>query len=94
MGEDIKNGEVSTDTKKLSYEQLEQFAVEASQQMQRMQQELAVLRDNRAIVRLEFLFKVIENREVFGDAFTDIAIKEIMAALPPIEEVKTEKEGE
>jgi len=80
-------------TKKLSYEQLENVATELANQVRAYETQLKNNQFNETVARLNYLFKVVE----FGGAFEEEYVKgckeEIMAILPmnkpDAEETKT-----
>ena len=71
---DIKDKE----TKKMSYEELENVASQLSQQVQHLYAKLQQADTTNIISRLQFLFKVVENRNAFTNKdFVDKCVKEI-----------------
>lgn len=74
--------------RKLTYEQLESLCGTQSQQMERMQQEIKRYRDalqqmdlNNLYHRLDFLMRVVSDREKYPVAFVDSAVNEIVGVM-------------
>ena len=79
--------------RKLTYEQLEALCGTQSQQMERMQQEIKRYRDalqqmdlNNLYHRLDFLMRIVSDREKYPVAFVDSAVNEIVAVMTIHEE--------
>lgn len=98
--EESKNQE----TKKLSYEELNQAASEMSMQLQRLSQQMGLERQKHQrelesynmfnmFKRLDFLFKVVENAPMFPAEFVESVTKEVVTllSLPKEQENKEEK---
>lgn len=98
--EESKNQE----TKKLSYEELNQAASEMSMQLQRLSQQMGLERQKHQremescnmfnmFKRLDFLFKVVENAPMFSAEFVESVTKEVvdLLSLPKEQENKEEK---
>lgn len=66
------------ETKKLSYEELEQIAIELRKQCSQMYTELQMANMANAFKRLEFLFKVVKYEDMFPTDFARSCVKEIM----------------
>lgn len=75
MGE--KN--VTAEPSKPSYEELEKIAVEAQQRMMMMENRLRSI--DFASMRLNWLFKVIENKDSFSLGFLEKCVKEVEGIL-------------
>lgn len=60
-----------------TYEQLEQIAVSQQKQLQTAYKQLEQLIKDTTYKRLDYLFKVVENKEVFKKEFTTSCISEI-----------------
>ena len=93
----MKEKEVTTDgqvpqTKKLTYEQLEQYCSQLEQQArmlhQRLQETANVFR------RLDYLFKILENQTCFSPSYIDDVVKEIQEIMTIPEEENTEETKE
>lgn len=77
------------ENKKLSYEQLEQIANQLSQQNREMYSKLQELNRSNALVRLDYLFRVIElvtkypqtHNQVFPDGFVNDCIHEFVESM-------------
>lgn len=74
--------------RKLTYEQLESFCGTQSQQIERMQQEIKKYRDalqqmdlNNLYHRLDFLMRIVSDRDKYPVAFVDSAVNEIVAVM-------------
>lgn len=81
------------ETKKLSYEQLEQVANQLSEQTRKLYSKLQKSNMENVFKRLDYLFKVVENKDVFSKEFLDNCIKEIEEIII-IPEEKDNKETE
>lgn len=69
---------------KVSYEQLTDIANQLHQQLQRVQQENMMLKNDYTLTRMEFLFKVIKQPTVFSDRVFSKSVKEIEDVLFPL----------
>lgn len=76
--------------KKLSYEELKNIAGQLQQQNQFMREQLMKARNEEMYKRLDYLFKVIENKNVFNAAFYSGVVNELQEILtiPEQEEIK------
>ena len=79
-------------TEKMSYEQLEQVAHQLSEQARQLYTQLQKSNLNNMFKRLDYLFKVAENGNVFNKDFLDKCINEIENIITVPEEVVEEKE--
>ena len=77
-------------TKKLSYEQLENVAKELSNQVRVYENQLKNNQFNETVARLNYLFKVVENDSKFPAEYVEKATNEIMVILTMPEEVAEE----
>lgn len=77
---------------KLSYEQLEQAAMQLQQRLVMAESKLRGI--DFATMRLTWLFKVLENKELLSPAFVEKAAKEIENLLTLDEETDEETEVE
>ena len=82
--------EESLNTKKLSYEQLENVAKELMNQVKMYESQLKNNQFNETVARLNYLFKVVELKTEFPTDYTDKAVKEIMSILTMPEDVVEE----
>lgn len=77
--------------KKLSYEELNKVASELQQQGQKLFQEnqqlKAQINNQGPIIRMEFLFKVLENKDLFPTEYLVKVSEEIMEGLHATPEV-------
>lgn len=71
--------------KKLTYEQLESYCGTQSQQLERMQQEIKRYRDalqqmdlNNLYHRLDFLMRIVSDRDKYPVAFVDACVNEVV----------------
>jgi hypothetical protein len=82
--------EKNTETKKLTYEQLEQAANQLLAQNNELKQ--AFFEMSNAMKRLDYLFKVLDHVHLFDTEFADKCVTEIvtMMTLPEKVEVSTE----
>lgn len=78
--------------KKLTYEQLENIAHQLSSQNQQLYNKLQEANIGNMLSRLNFLFKVIENRQAFGVDFVDKCKQEIEDLMTLPEEKEEESE--
>lgn len=82
--------EVSNNPEKLSYDKLNQIAGQLQQQNEMLRAELNRAITQEFIMRIEFMFKVVENVSVFDPIFVDKCVKEIEKSLTPPEETPVE----
>lgn len=68
-----------TTTEKLSYEELEQIAIQM--QNRAMQAEARLASFNLAAMRLEYLFKVLDKAPLFPQSFVDDCVTEVVNRL-------------
>lgn len=79
---------------KLSYEELNKVCIELSQQAQYLQNQVNHLNMSNMFKRLDYLFKVIENAEAFGDQmFVGKCVDEIKEAMYSEEPSEEKKEA-
>lgn len=76
---------------KLSYEELEKYAIQASQQLQKIQQEYERINYANLHQRMAYLFEVVRDSEKFSTSFVNRCISEIEGVLTP--EEKPDQEG-
>lgn len=81
------------ETQKMSYEQLEQVAHQLSEQTRQLYSKLQKSNMENVFKRLDYLFKVVENKDVFSKEFLDKCVKEIEEIIT-IPEDKEDKETE
>lgn len=80
--EEVK--EVNKEVKKLSYEELEQVAVQLSNEVNQLRSSFNV---EMALRRLSYLFEVVKNREAFPTEFVNDCVSEIIENMTvPIQE--------
>jgi hypothetical protein len=75
---------------KPSYEQLKNWCDQLLMQRNQIAEELRQV--SNIVNKLPWLFKVIENKEVFSTEFVNNCVKEIVDIMTPPEEEKEEKE--
>lgn len=80
------------EVKKLTYEELEQVANQMNEQNQILYEKIKELNLINVFRRLDYLFKVVENKEVFDKEFTDSVVKEIKDTITVEEEDSINKE--
>lgn len=85
-------GENTRETQKMSYEELENVAAQLSQQNQQLYHKLQQADMANILSRLNFLFKVIENRSAFRKEFVDSCVKEIEDIMTISESEETKDE--
>lgn len=78
-------------TPKLSYEQLEQVALQLQQRATVAENKLRTI--DFASIRLTWLFKTVENKELFSEEFINKCLKEIEDLLT-LENETSDKESE
>lgn len=83
------------ETQKMSYEQLEQVAHQLSEQTRQLYSKLQKSNMENVFKRLDYLFKVVENKNVFSKEFLDNCIKEIeeIITIPESEDNKETEES-
>ena len=86
-------------TEKLSYEQLENVAAELQKRCATLYTELQNANMFNVFKRLDYLFKVVETKEVFPTDFVESCVTEVVSLMTPPEttcedkcEVKVETE--
>lgn len=80
--------------KKMSYEELENVAHQLSEQLKKMYSQLNESNLTNMFKRLDYLFKVAENKGAFSEAFVNKCIKEIEELITLPEENKEEKNND
>ena len=81
--------------KKLSYEELQNVASQLSQQNQQLNIMLQQANMTNIFKRLDYLFKILENKNCFDSDFVITCVDEIKDIINgPVEETKEEKEME
>lgn len=84
-----KKASVET-TDKPSYEQLKNWCDQLLMQRNQIAEELRQV--SNIVNKLPWLFKVIENKEVFSTEFVNSCVEEIIGIMTPPKEEKEEKE--
>lgn len=78
--------------KKLSYEQLEEVANNLHKQCNALYEQLQNASMVNLFKRLDYLFKVVENKDAFSDEFVTKCVTEIETIMnPPVEETNDEE---
>jgi len=85
--------EEKKETKKLSYEELENVCHQLSEQSQTLYRKLQEANMTNMFKRLDYLFAVVENEGAFPEDFTKKCIDEIVTSMTIPEETE-EKTGE
>lgn len=80
--------EETKEVKKLSYEELERAVNELSARCQGLYVDLQRANMTNAFKRLDYLFKVVENKSAFGKEFVETCINEIQEIMLPVEETE------
>ena len=88
--EETKNVKAE-EPQKISYEQLEQIAHQLSETNKQLYSKLQESNIVNMCKRLEFLFKVIENKESFNEEFISKCTEEIVTIITIPEEPEEEK---
>jgi hypothetical protein len=68
---------------KPTYEQLENYVDQLAYQNMNLNKRVSELSDIVMLKRMDYLFKVIENKDSFTDSFIQICSNEIVEALTP-----------
>lgn len=84
--------EKSVKTEKLSYEQLENAAHQLSEQNRQLYMRVQQLELTNVFKRLDYLFKVVENKQAFKKEFLDTCTNEI-ETLMEIKDQESNKES-
>lgn len=94
MEVELNNKEVPKQ-KKLSYEELENYLHQLSEQSRVLMQRLQEANMTNMFKRLDYLFKVLEleNIELFPEDFVQECIDEIMSSIRIPKEVEVEEES-
>ena len=85
--------EEKKETKKLSYEELENVCHQLSEQSQTLYRKLQEANMTNMFKRLDYLFAVVENKVAFPEDFTKKCVDEIITSMTIPEETE-EKTGE
>lgn len=80
--------EENKNVKKLSYEELENIAAQFQQRVIGLENQLRGI--NVTSIRLNYLFKVVENKDVFPKRFIDKCVEEIVDTLTIEEQPNTD----
>ena len=79
---------------KMTYEQLEQVAHQLSEQAKQLYRKLQEANMMNMFKRLDYLFKVVENKESFGGEFVHSCVAEIQDILTVSDEAENLPTGE
>ena len=85
--------EEKKETKKLSYEELENVCHQLSEQSQTLYRKLQEANMSNMFKRLDYLFAVVENKVAFQEDFVKKCVDEIITSMTIPEETE-EKTGE
>ena len=85
--------EEKKETKKLSYEELENVCHQLSEQSQTLYRKLQEANMSNMFKRLDYLFAVVENKVAFPEDFVKKCVDEIITSMTIPEETE-EKTGE
>lgn len=93
---EMKKSENVEQPQKMSYEQLENIAHQLSEQNRQLFAKLQEANMANVFKRMDYLFKVVENYNVFGREFLDKCVAEIesMMTLPEAKEEPENKSEE
>ena len=86
--------EENKETKKLSYEDLENLCHQLSDQSQTLYRKLQEANMTNMFKRLDYLFAVVENRDAFPEDFVKKTIDEIVSSMTIPEAEKEEEKKE
>lgn len=84
--------EENKETQKMTYEELENVAAQLSQQNQQLYHKLQQADMANILSRLNFLFRVVENRSAFRKEFTETCVNEIESIMTIAESEETKDE--
>lgn len=87
--EEKKNQSQET-TKKFTYEELEGICKQLSEQVRVLYSKVQEYDNETAFKRLDYLFKILSNKEVFPASFVESVISEIISAITIPEHDTTE----
>lgn len=86
--------EENKETKKLSYEDLENLCHQLSDQSQTLYRKLQEANLSNMFKRLDYLFAVVENKDAFPEDFVKKTIDEIVSSMTIPEAEKEEEKKE
>lgn len=72
--------------KKLGYDELKNVCGQLQQQNAFMREQLLKSRNEELYKRIDYLFKVVENKQAFSNVFYDNVVNEIEDILTPVEQ--------
>ena len=72
--------------KKLSYEELKNVCGQLQQQNAFMREQMLKMHNEELYKRIDYLFKVVENKQAFSNVFYDHAVNEIEEILTLVEQ--------
>lgn len=72
-----KNQKERGENKKLSYEELKNYATQLVDMNNRMKKVIEELSNENFLKRIDILFKVLDNKELFGNEFTTMCVEEL-----------------
>ena len=79
-------------TEKLSYEELSNVCNQLDTKCRQLSQQLYQLQQSQALLRLEFLFKIIDKKDSFDKNFVNNCVNEIKEIMTIKEESKVKEE--
>ena len=79
------------ESQKMTYEQLEQVAHQLSEQARQLYRKLQEANMINMFKRLDYLFKVVENKDNFGEEFVHSCVAEIQDILTVTDEAENEE---
>lgn len=80
--EERKRVQPKKQPEKLSYEQLVDVANQLQQQNNKLRENIGKLMEEHSVIRVNFLFEIIRNKEMFGHIVEEV-VAEITEALYP-----------
>lgn len=78
------------ETKKLSYEELEQLAAQLGEQNRQLYTRLQSAENTAFFKRMDYLFKVLEHAHIFDEQFVQNCVAELQEVITITEEPKEE----
>lgn len=91
---DINTAKSEQKPEKMSYEQLENIAHQLSEQAKQLYTRLQEANMTNMFKRLDYLFKIIENKDSFSDAFLTKCITEVEELMTIPEKSEEDLEAE
>lgn len=75
--EKVNSKKEKKEDKKLSYDELKNYASQLVDVNNKMKKVIEELSNESFLKRIDILFKVLDNKELFGDEFTTMCVEEL-----------------